>query len=137
MVCFPAHNAARLGFTIASSNRNIATQSLYEMASVLPVNRQNIFPPFLGHRFVVVEEEGEWFFHIVGSMVIPAWIVNAFFQITLSFFAQMRTSIAWVILVPQGAVYSIGVSGKYGETTFSPSKRTSKRSPAMQRFNFI
>jgi hypothetical protein len=29
----------------------------------LPVNRQNILPPFLGHWFVVVEEEGEWFFH--------------------------------------------------------------------------
>jgi hypothetical protein len=29
----------------------------------LPVNRQNILPPFLGHWFVVVEEKGEWFFH--------------------------------------------------------------------------
>lgn len=63
LIGFASHNATWLGFTIASSNGNIATQSLDKMASTLPVNRQNILPPFLGHWFVVVEEKGEWFFH--------------------------------------------------------------------------
>lgn len=63
LIGLASHDATRLGFAIASGNRNIAMQSLYEMASILPVDRQNILPPFLGHRFVVVEEEGEWFFH--------------------------------------------------------------------------
>ena len=63
VVCFPAHNAARLGFTIACGNRDIATQSLYEVTGILPVDREDVLAPFLGHWFVVVEEEGEWFFH--------------------------------------------------------------------------
>lgn len=40
-----------------------------------------------------------------------------------------------MIFVPQGAVYSTGMSGNCGMATFSPSNKTSKESPAM--FNGI
>jgi hypothetical protein len=58
---FARHDTSRLSLAVAGGNGNIANQSFHEMTSSFPMNGQNIFAPFLGEWFVVVEEESEGF----------------------------------------------------------------------------